>query len=261
MRKKKRSRTGHKASATRMVGQIETIIAGDPDLARLTLLQLTLKQLETIKRLNTEIIDLIEEEAELTEEIERADSYKETTFSALIELDKLLKGTPSAPPTSATATPLVGTAMPTSRPNAARLPKPQLRHYNGELTKWTSFWQSFEAAVDRNPDLSEVEKFNSLPSLLEGVAREAIAGLSLNEANYKEAVKKRLGGTQQIVSNHMEALLQVEAVSSSENVRALRRMFDNISSHIRRLASLDVQEETYGTLLCPVLISKFPADL
>ena len=45
LRKKKRSRTAHKASATRMVGQIETIITGeDPDLARLTLLQLTLKE-------------------------------------------------------------------------------------------------------------------------------------------------------------------------------------------------------------------------
>ena len=38
-------------------------------------------------------------------------------------------------------------------------------------------------------------------------------------------------------------------------------MFDNFSSHIRSLASLDVQEETYGTLLCPVLISKVPSDL
>ena len=93
----------------------------------------------------------------------------------------------------------MGTATPTSRPNAARLPKLQLRYYNGELTKWTSFWQSFEAAVDCNPDLSGVENFNYLSSLFEGVAREAIAGLSLTEANYKEAVatlKKRFGGTQ-----------------------------------------------------------------
>jgi len=102
----------------------------------------------------------------------------------------------------------VGTATPTSRPNAARLPKLQLRYYNGELTKWTSFWQSFEAAVDCNPDLSGVENFNYLSSLFEGVAREAIAGFSLNEANYKAVatLKKRFGGTQQIVSKHMEAL-------------------------------------------------------
>ena len=97
-------------------------------------------------------------------------------------------------------------------------------------------------------DLSNVEKFNYLSSLLEGAAREAIAGLSLTEANYIEAVstlKKRFGGTQQIISKHMEALLQVEAVSNSQNVKALRRLFDNLSSHMRSLASLKVKEETW----------------
>ena len=100
-----------------------------------------------------------------------------------------------------------------------------------------------------------------MSSLPEGTAREAIAGLSLTEANYTEAVstlKKRFGGTQQIISKHMEALLQVEAVSNSQNVKALRRLFDNVGSHIRSLASLAVKEETYGNLLCPVLI---PSDL
>ena len=84
------------------------------------------------------------------------------------------------------------------------------------------------------------------------------------EVNYAEAVstlKKRFGGTQQIISKHMEALLQTEAVSSSQNVKALRRLFDNISSHMRSLASLKVKEEMYGSLLCPVLINKIPPDL
>ena len=56
-------------------------------------------------------------------------------------------------------------------------------------------------------------------------------GLSLTEANYTEAVstlKKRFGGTQQIISKHMEALLQVEAVSNSQNVKALRRLTTSV---------------------------------
>ena len=124
---------------------------------------------------------------------------------------------------------------PTVKPNAIGYPSFKLRHFNGDLTKWTSFWESFEAAVDSNPDLSNVEKFNYLSSLLENTAREAIAGLSLTEANYTEAVstlKKRFGGTQQIISKPMEALLQVEAVTNSQNVKALRRLFDNLSSQL-----------------------------
>ena len=56
----------------------------------------------------------------------------------------------------------------------------------------------------------------------------------------------------------MEALPQVEAVSSSQNVKALQYFFDTISSHIRSQESLLMREETYGNLLCPVLIKKIP---
>ena len=44
-------------------------------------------------------------------------------------------------------------------------------------------------------------------------------------------------------------------------MKALRRLFDNISSHMRSLASLKVKDETYGSLLRAVLINKIPPDL
>ena len=58
--KKKPTRAGHKASATRICGQIEGIVAADaPDLSRLALLRLTLKEkLDTIKTLDAEIVDV-----------------------------------------------------------------------------------------------------------------------------------------------------------------------------------------------------------
>ena len=59
----------------------------------------------------------------------------------------------------------------------------------------------------------------------------------------------------------MDALLQVEAVISSQNTRALRRLFDNISCHVCSLTSLGVESESYGNLLCPVLMNKIPAEL
>ena len=79
-------------------------------------------------------------------------------------------------------------------------------------------------AIDSNADLSPVEKFNYLSSLLDGVAQEAVSGLALTGANYAEAVstlKKRFWGTQQIVSKHMEALLQAEPVSNPQNKKKL----------------------------------------
>ena len=69
------------------------------------------------------------------------------------------------------------------RINRIKLPKLQLRSFNGDLTKWTAFWESFESAVHNNSELSEVEKFNYLNSLLERSAREAVSGLALTAAN------------------------------------------------------------------------------
>ena len=70
---KKRTRGGHKAYATRTVNQIEDIVAGpeEPNKTRLALLQLRLKEkLDTIKNLDAEIVDLIDDETDLTLEIE-----------------------------------------------------------------------------------------------------------------------------------------------------------------------------------------------
>ena len=59
----------------------------------------------------------------------------------------------------------------------------------------------------------------------------------------------------------MDALLKVGAVTSCHEVKALRRLYDLVSSHIRSLKSLGVKSDSYGTLLCPVLLSRLPSEM
>ena len=61
-------------------------------------------------------------------------------------------------------------------------------------------------------------------TLLEGPALEAISGLKLTAANYSEAIavlKKRYGSKQQIITKHMDALLNLEAVASQYNLKEI----------------------------------------
>ena len=111
--KKKRIRAGHRASATRTTRQVEDILSSEaPDKERLVLLGLTLNEkLETIKTLDSEVIDLIEDEETLAAEIEQADDYKESIFSALIKIDRVVK----APPPRCSPTP-AGTPPRVARP-------------------------------------------------------------------------------------------------------------------------------------------------
>ena len=63
--RRRRIRAGHKASATRILGQIVSALDGTtPDANRLSLLKLTLNEkLETLKGLDAEIIEITPEDA------------------------------------------------------------------------------------------------------------------------------------------------------------------------------------------------------
>ena len=145
-----------------------------------------------------------------------------------------------------------------------KLPKLEIHPFDGNVTKWTTFWDSFESAIDSSSRLSDIDKFNYLRSLLEKTAADAISRLTLTAANYKEAVsilKKRFGNKQRIIDKHLETLLHLDAVTSQNNVRGLRKLYDLVETQVRGLKSLGTKSDTFGSLLSPVLIRKVPLEL
>jgi hypothetical protein len=65
----------------------------------------------------------------------------------------------------------------------AKLPKRELRTFNGKICEWQEFWDGFSSSIDNNEQLSDVDKFAYLRGLLEEPAKSTIAGFSLTEAN------------------------------------------------------------------------------
>ena len=271
--KKKRVRGGHRASATRTIGRVdEYLAAAGPDrpveTSKLLTLKLNLKEkLETLKLLDSQIVELTGE-GELEDEIEQADSFREGIHAAMIKIEEHCTVPAAALPAAATRSQETRpeTSGMTSPSNGSRvkLPKLSIRPFNGEITSWTTFWDSYDSAIHQNPALSDIDKFNYLKSLVERTAHEAIAGLALTADNYQEAIstlKKRFGDKQRIIDKHMDTLLHIEAVTSQYNLKGLRRMYDLMESQIRGLRSLGVSSESYGSLLSSVLLSKLPQEL
>ncbi len=157
------------------------------------------------------------------------------------------------------------TRSPTSSASErVKLPKIDLPHFRGNLTRWTAFWDSFNAAVHLNDRLSEIDKFNYLRSLLEGTAYNAIAGMALSAVNCREVIeifRKPFGNKQLIISNIWISLLSVDAVASDHHLRDLRRLYDQAESNIQSLKALGVAPESYGAMLSSVLMTKLPPDL
>ena len=71
---------------------------------------------------------------------------------------------------------------------------------------WQQFYDTFEAAIDRNENLSTIQKFTYLQSYLERPTLKCIKGMTLSNKNYIQALKQlkdRYGNPQIITSIHM----------------------------------------------------------
>ena len=258
---KKNVRGGHRASATKMVKKTEELLAQeDPNRSQLARIKLSLQEkLSILKELDAEVVDLVKDE-EIASEIEQADTYMEEIYDVIAKMEQLsLKTSTTAFAASTSGTP---PNREHTNESKVRLPKLTIQPFKGELTTWTTFWDSFEVAIHNNRSLSNIEKFNYLRSLLQGPALDAIAGLTLTDANYNEAVQvltSRFGNKQLIIDRYMDVLLSVEAVLSDSNLRA--HLYDTVEAQIRGLNSMGVKPETYGALLSSIMLGKLPQEI
>lgn len=79
--------------------------------------------------------------------------------------------------------------VPITRHNPAiKLPNLELPKFDGNILKLQEFWDSFEASIDKNPNLQPVDKFNYLRAVLEIDANAVISGLELTNSNNGVAV-------------------------------------------------------------------------
>ena len=215
-----------------------------------------------LNNLDREILSLCEL-IDVDGEIDESETITAKLIAYKGKLESVLQPARSGVP-EVTALPDSASVSPLSVHSAkARLPKLHLPKFRGDVTAWTTFWDSFKAAVHDNTELTKIDKFNYLISLLEGAAAHSIQGLTLSASNYDSAVellKQQFGSPQQIITAHMDALLKVQGCIGDRSA-PLRFVYDQINVHIRGLNSLGVCSEQYGSLLIPVIMSKLPNDI
>ena len=238
-----------------------------PDLDSLSMLKMTLEvKLKALKELDAEIVKLVSKD-ELETEIQETDEYEEKIIGALVQINHALTQPKVATPTTARifSLPTVddfGEAR--SHGAKVKLSKLSLPHFNGELMKWPTFWDSYESSIHTNGQLTNTDKFNYLRSLLEHPTLDATVGLTLSAAYYQQAIEilqKRFGNKPLNISKHMETLLSAEPVAPDQSLKELRRLYDTTESHLHSLRSLGTEPTLYGAMLSPVLLMKLPPEL
>ena len=144
-----------------------------------------------------------------------------------------------------------------------KLPKLMLPKFKGDVTTFQAFWDCFNSAVNNNPDLSAVDKFNYLRALLEGPAARSVQGLTLTAANYStalEILQDHFGKRQQIISAHMDDLLKLPSCTDNKP-QHLRTIYDKIYVNVRGLEALGISASQYGSFLILVIMSKLSSEV
>ena len=265
--KKKRIRGGYRAHATKLCSEAKSLIdSEEPLVSRIEYLTLSLKEkLTLMSKVDDEIFNLTDDD-EIEGEVFECEELKSEIQYLIIDLNTKLKKVNAAGENEVNS---VGTASSNNvirnimpiQDDSPKLPALHLPKLNGDPHKWQEWWDYYE--VVHCSSITPITKFRHLKTLLEGPAAAALTGIQITSANYTEAIdilKQRFAQKQVIVNAHMESLLNLQAVSRERDIKALRKLYDNIESNVRSLKTLGVNFEQYGTLLIPIIMSKLPEE-
>ena len=100
-----------------------------------------------------------------------------------------------------------------------KLPKLELKPFDGGIINWEPFWDQFNASIHSN-NLRKIEKFSYLKTFLNESASGCISGLTLTTKNYDEAVKileERFDNTPILISTFMQQFVLLPKIKSAND--------------------------------------------
>ena len=205
-----------------------------------------------IGKLNDEILNLIEE-TEIESEYKNSTDFSVYVRQNLFSINKFVSDKEETTTTVSSAS-----------ARLIRLPKLNLKPFDGQPENWYEFWDTFTHAVHENDSISDVQKMTYLKSLVTGTAAQTITGFKISSTNYAQALqllKERYENKHLQISLHMNNLLEVSPITNINKVEELRELYNTVETQIRSLGNLGIDDSMYGPFLIPVLQRKVPDEL
>ncbi|XP_033212150.1 uncharacterized protein LOC117169753 [Belonocnema kinseyi] len=143
-----------------------------------------------------------------------------------------------------------------------QLPQIELPKFNGELSEWLGFRDTFESLIHNNQEITQIEKFHYLNAALKDSAAQVIESLEFSAINYKvawDALCSRFNNKRLLIQNHIKTIFNTDQITSESSVQ-IRKMLDNLNKHIRALATLGQSTDNWDSLLIYLLASKLDTN-
>uniref|UniRef100_A0A5S6QNZ5 Ty3 transposon capsid-like protein domain-containing protein n=1 Tax=Trichuris muris TaxID=70415 RepID=A0A5S6QNZ5_TRIMR len=147
-----------------------------------------------------------------------------------------------------------------------RLPKLELKRFNGDIDQWLSFWISF-AQIHEDDSIAPEDKFQYLIQCMDenSRARELVESFPPTAGNYAkviESLKSRFGRTELLVEVYVRKMLSLILRNA---VRAeplkLSSLYDKLESYMRALETLGVTTESHVATILPLVESCLPGEI
>ena len=141
-----------------------------------------------------------------------------------------------------------------------KLPELVIPIFDGNKLQWREFWDLFQVTVDKNDQLSEIEKFCYLKSKLTGVAKQSISGIFISIDNYeiaKQVLEDRFSDKEFVLHYNLREVMNL--TPAHNNPGSLRLMYDKLESHLRCLEGL--KQDINTDVFIVIIKSKLPEDL
>ena len=195
--KMKSIRAAYKGHCTQDFNKAEKLISlKSSDHAELeALVDRLTRRAEEIAQMDAKIVMSLEIEEDILKDTESALLFQYNITDWQFKIKQFLKSKQETPVSQYHHSSFKQASTPRMHIN---LPKINIKSFGGDPLEWLTFWDSFSAAIDKNLELSDVEKMDYLNGMLKGEAARAISGLPLTEENYRKAtelLKERFGKT------------------------------------------------------------------
>ncbi|KAI5708064.1 hypothetical protein M8J77_015657 [Diaphorina citri] len=145
-----------------------------------------------------------------------------------------------------------------------KLPKLELKKFDGELQNWLTFWSSFEKIdKDDNMDPSDKLSYLSMCMVVGSPAEKLVLSYPQTGNMYAEvlvALKARYGRPDLLTEFYIRELLKIVILNSKSKL-SVGVLYDKLQCHLRNLNTLGVTSDNCASILMPLVSSCLPEEL
>ncbi|XP_055633148.1 uncharacterized protein LOC129773560 [Toxorhynchites rutilus septentrionalis] len=143
-----------------------------------------------------------------------------------------------------------------------KLPEVKLPTFDGSISEWITFRDTYQSLIDSNAQLSQIDKFSYLVASLTKDARKVIEAIELTDANYAVAwqlLEKRFNNKKLVVKSYIDSLFAIEPMKR-ECYESLMRLIDDFERNLCLINKVGIETDGWSVLLFHMVCSRLDSS-